>query len=349
VEETSGDRHAPEPEVAAWLADALGDPGPFTLTPIGGGNSNETLLLESPAARRILRHPPPASLSPGAHSMGREHRVLTALAGSGVPAPAPLALADETVPGGPWLAMEMVDGVALTEELPPDYPAGAESVAAVGAAAIDALAALHGVDWRAAGLEGFGHPEGFLERQVGRWRSHFERHQVRELPDFDRVAAWLDANPPAPQAAALIHGDFHLDNCLFARRPPARVAAFIDWEMSTIGDPLLDLGLLLAFWGDERPARPAMPWIQALSRVPGTPPRAALAARYGTATGRPVGALPWYMALAFWKLAAIIESAYAQYERGELDSDYARGLATDVPALLAEAASFAGLAPLPGG
>jgi aminoglycoside phosphotransferase (APT) family kinase protein len=337
------DRRPAAPEVAAWLTAALDDPGPFSLTPIGGGNSNETLLLESPVARRVLRHPPPASLSPGAHSMGREHRVLTAIAGRGVPAPRPLAFADEEVPGGPWLAMELVDGVALTEDLPPDYPPGAESVAAVGAAAIDALAALHGVDWRGAGLEDFGRPEGFLERQVGRWRAHFERHQVRDLPDFERVAAWLEANPPTAQEPALIHGDFHLDNCLFSLRPPAQVTAIIDWEMSTIGDPLLDLGLLLAFWGNERPARPAMPWVQALTRVPGAPPRADLADRYAAASRRSVEALPWYMALAFWKLAAIIESAYAQHLAGELDSDYARGLGFNVPALFAEAASFAGL------
>jgi aminoglycoside phosphotransferase (APT) family kinase protein len=333
----------PAPEVAAWLTAALDDPGPFTLTSIGGGNSNETLLLESPTARRVLRHPPPASLSPGAHSMGREHQVLTAIAGRGVPAPRPLAFAGEEVPGGPWLAMELVDGVALTEELPPAYPPGADSVAAVGAAAIDALAALHRVDWRAAGLDDFGRPEGFLERQVGRWRAHFERHQVRELPDFERVAAWLEANPPAAQAPALIHGDFHLDNCLFSLRPPAEVTAIIDWEMSTIGDPLLDLGLLLAFWGNERPSRPAMPWVQALTRVPGAPARGELADRYAAATDRSVDGLPWYMALAFWKLAAIVEGAYAQHLAGELDSDYARGLAADVPALLAEAAAFAGL------
>jgi aminoglycoside phosphotransferase (APT) family kinase protein len=341
--EGSDPSRPPEPEVAAWLTDSLGDPGPFSLTPVGGGNSNETLLLESPAGRRILRHPPPASLSPGAHSMGRELRVLTAIAGRGVPAPAPLAFADESLPGGPWLAMEMVDGVALTEELPAGYPPGAASVAAVGEAAVDALAALHRVGWRAAGLADFGRPEGFLERQVGRWRAHYERHQVRDLPDFERVAAWLDANPPAPQEPALLHGDFHLDNCLFTPRPPARVAAIVDWEMSTIGDPLLDLGLLLGFWGTERPASPAMPWVQALTRVPGAPPRAALAERYAAATGRSVDALPWYMALAFWKLAAIIESAYAQYLAGELNSAYARSLGVNVPALLAEAAGFAGL------
>ncbi len=161
----------------AWLSAALDDPGPFTLTPIGGGNSNETLLLESPAA--------PAACC-ATHRPPRSRPAPTAWAGSAGPRrdrrprrarPGAARLRRGAVPGGPWLAMEMVDGVSLTEELPPDYRPGAESVAAVGEAAIDALVALHRVDWRAAGLDEFGRPEGFLERQVGRWRAHFERHR----------------------------------------------------------------------------------------------------------------------------------------------------------------------------
>jgi aminoglycoside phosphotransferase (APT) family kinase protein len=156
---------------------------------------------------------------------------------------------------------------------------------------------------------------------------------------------WLQEHRPPDAAPAILHGDFHLDNCLVVHDGRARVAAIIDWEMATIGDPLLDLGLFLAFWGHDRPAQPAMPRIQAVSRLRGAPPREALAACYAEQTGRSVDHIAWYMTLAFWKLATIVEGAYAQHVRGALDSEYARALGDDVPRLLSEAARFAGIAP----
>src|SRR5712691_7251509 len=144
-------------------------------------------------------------------------------------------------------------------------------------------------------------------------------------------APWLEASRPPPQEPGILHGDFHLDNCLFRREPPIAIAGIVDWEISTIGDPLLDLGLLLALWGPDRLDPPAFPHIQAISRLPGSPSREELAARYAERSGRPVEHLAYYMALALWKLAAIVES------------DYARDLEHDVPRLLDEAAVFAGL------
>jgi aminoglycoside phosphotransferase (APT) family kinase protein len=167
--------------------------------------------------------------------------------------------------------------------------------------------------------------------------------QVRSLPRFDAVGDWLEANRPEEIAPAILHGDFHADNCLLSAAEPVRVTAIIDWEMATIGDPLLDLGLLLAFWGSDRPEAPAMPRVQAFSRVDGAPSRGELAARYAERSGRSVAALHWYMALAFFKLAAIVEGAYAQYLDGRLTSSYAQALGDDVPRLLDEAAGFAGL------
>jgi aminoglycoside phosphotransferase (APT) family kinase protein len=332
--------------LTAWLEQALGDPGPFAATRLSGGNSNETLLLESPGARRVLRHPPPATIAPSAHAMDREHRVLSAVAGRGVPAPRALALcADTAVPGAPWLVMEHVEGVPLTTDLPASWRGRPGILEQIGGAAVDALVALHGVDWRDAGLDDFGRPEGFLERQVHRWRAQLERYRVRDLPLFDPVAEWLDAHRAPDAEPALLHGDFHLDNTLsVVEDDRVRVAAIIDWEMATVGDPLLDLGLLLAFWGDERPAFPAMPRVQGVSRAADAPSREALAARYAERSGRSVEHLDWYMALAFWKLAAIVEGAYAHFVRGRLDSRYARELEQDVPRLLAEAAAFCGIA-----
>lgn len=326
-----------------WCDEALGEEF-VGLRRLTGGNSNETSLLETTAGRRILRRPPAAAISASAHSMEREHRILTALEGTAVPAPRPLALCTDTdVLGSQFLVMSFVDGVSLLDTLPPAYPPAAAGARALGEALVDALAALHTAPWHELGLADFGRPDGFLERQVSRWRGQYGSYKVREIAAFDQVADWLEANRPAASEPGVLHGDFHLDNCLVSKEPPARVLAIVDWEMATIGDPLLDLGLALAFWGEERPPHPGFPRIQAVSRVPGSPSRQELADRYARASGRSVEHLPYYLALAFWKLAAIVEGAYAQLLGGRQDTDYARNLEHDVPALLEEAAGFCGL------
>lgn len=332
-----------------WLSARIGLPGPWELRRLAGGNSNETCLLSCGDARYVLRRPPQHVLSPSAHNLEREHRVLTALAGSPVPAPRPVALCDDpTVPMAPFLVMEHVpDAVSVTTELPAAYTDEPHDVAALADDVVDTLAAVHRLDWRAAGLDGFGRPERFLERQVPRWRRQWESIARRPLPMLERVAMWLEDHRPDDAGPALLHGDFHLDNCLVSTRRP-RLLAVIDWEMATIGDPLLDLGLLLAFWGERPVDPPGMPAIQAVSRLPGAPPREALLARYEEATGRRVGNIAYYQCLAFFKLAAIVEAAWSQHLAGELDTPYARGLEYDVPALLDEAAAAAGIATRPG-
>jgi aminoglycoside phosphotransferase (APT) family kinase protein len=329
--------------VVGWLKRSLDDPGPFEATRIGGGNSNETLLVKSPQAQRVLRRPPAISIAPGAHSMQREHTILTALADTDIRVPQVIAFCeDESIAPAPFLVMEKIDGVALTDALPLSYADEPQAIRLVANAVIDELVKLHALDWRSVGLDGFGRPDGFLRRQVGRWRSQYERSKSRELADFDHVARWLESHTPPDRSPALVHGDFHLDNCLMSAQAPVEVAAIIDWEMATVGDPLLDLGLLLAFWGDDRPTPPAIGWVQAVTRAPGAPSRAELAERYATRSGADLDELDWYLALAFWKLAAIVEGAHAQYRAGELSSDYARDLEDDVPRLLAEAAAFTG-------
>lgn len=328
----------------AWLTGTLDDPGPFELRVLSGGNSNETVAVESARGRWILRRPPAASLAPGAHAMERELTILRALESQDVPAPRAVGLLDDAgIPQTPALLMEHVDGVSLTDALPDSYPPQPEAARRIGEAVIDALAALHRVPFADAGLASFGRTEGFLERQVPRWRGQLERYHVRELPHLDELAAWLEANRPQAFVPGVMHGDFHLDNCLLSPRPPIRVVAIVDWEMATVGDPLMDVGLFLAFWGDERPPQPAMPRVQAVSRVPGTPTRAQLAERYAERSGRSIESLPWYCAMAFFKLSMIVESAYAQYLDGRLRTPYAAALEHDVPALLREAAAFAEL------
>lgn len=331
--------------LADWLRDALDDPGPFRLHLLSSGNSNRTMRVTSPTGRSwILRQPAHVVVSTRANSLAREYRVLSALAGTPVPAPSVIAFASEpAVVSAPSLLMELVDGAALTNTWPPGWTAGPDAISAAVLSALDALAALHAVDWRAVGLEGFGRPEGFLDRQVSHWRAQYERNQVRDLPLFEQISSWLEGSKPNEVVPALIHGDFHLDNCLFVSSPSVRLSAVIDWELATIGDPMVDLGLLLGFWGQERLSPPAMPVVQGLSRTPGVPTRQELAQYYAQRTGRSVESLSFYMALGFFKLAAINEGAYANYVSGRTNSEYARGLADDVPRLLAEAAAFAEL------
>lgn len=328
-----------EERIGAWLQREAGLEGPWRSRPLTGGNSNATFLLEGPGGTLVLRRPPAAALSGTAHSMAREHRVLRALSPTGARVPRPVGLCeDPDVIGAPFLVMEHVPGVSVTDTLPDAYAGDGKAAGRLGEELIDALGEIHEVDWRAAGLEDFGKPERFLERQVSRWTRQFESYRTRELPRFAEVGAWLEAHRPPETAPTVIHGDFHLDNSLVALDEP-RLLAVIDWEISTIGDPLLDLGLALAFWGERPLDPPALRQVQAVSRLPGALTREELAQRYEERTGRPVtDRLGYYLALALWKLAAIIEGAYAQYVAGTLTSDYARGLGEDVPRLLEEAA-----------
>lgn len=328
-------------KLQSWLEEALPDRGPFELEPLSGGNSNETLLLTDPEGSFVLRRPPADAIDPSAHSMEREFRIMSALNDQDVPSPEAIGLGVDDN-GGQFLVMEAADGYPLTDHLPDGVDPG-QAAKGIGPALVDALAKLHLVDWQAAGLSDFGRPDGFLARQVPRWSKQYERVQVRDLPRFDQLGKWLEANLPPDQPPAIMHGDFHLDNTMITFGDEVRVSAIIDWEMSTIGDPLMDLGISLAFWGPDRPKEMAMPKVQGVSRLPFTPSRRELAERYAERSGRSVENIDWYMTMAFWKLAAIVEGAYAQYTQGKLDSEYAARLEHDVPALLEEASGFAGL------
>jgi aminoglycoside phosphotransferase (APT) family kinase protein len=337
---------APSPQRAdaalqQWLAERLDGRGPFTIARIAGGNSNETYLLRDDRGPLVLRRPPQHAVDASAHDIFREHRLLSALEPTDAPSVAPIAICeDEEVLGVPFVLVEYVEGDSITDTLPAGSPPPGEAAGEIGFALVDALARLHAVDWRAAGLEGFGRPEGFRERLVPRWRKQLDRVRVRDLPRFDEVGDWLEANRPASYDLAVMHGDFHIDNCLIAFAGPAEVRAIIDWEMATIGDPLVDLGLMLGLWGGEEPAPPWLSGTQAVSRAAGSPSRAELAERYAARSGRDLGQLNWYTALALWKLAAVVEGAYANLVTHGDYRSYTRALKDDVPALVRQAASF---------
>lgn len=327
--------------VARWLEANAGVSGVRILRRLSGGNANLTLRLDSDAGPLVLRTPPENAISSTAHrGIERESRVLRALDGR-ARVPKMVAWCEDTsVIGRPFLVVGHVDGVAITDTLPGAYPDTLETVNRLGESLVDELAVVHSLPWESLGLERFGRPEQFLERQITRWRDTRAAAPVRELPLLAELAGWLLENLPAQGHASLIHGDYHLDNTLsFPDRP--ELAAIIDWELATIGDPLADLALLLMFWGPRQLDPPGFRHIQAITRREGVHSRRALAERWSRATGLPLHDLDFYLCFAFWRLAAIVEGAWELYSAGKVDSDYARGLEYDVPALLEEAAEAA--------
>ncbi|HEU5367034.1 MAG TPA: phosphotransferase family protein, partial [Ktedonobacterales bacterium] len=236
------DEAALERYLAEHLPAAEGADGPLTAERVIAGHSNETFFITRGSQSWVLRRPPLGPLLPTAHDVLREYRVLSALAKTNVPVPQPvLACEDTSVIGAPFYLMERKRGVVIRETLPAfaDTPAVRRDL---GLALVDALASLHSVDWRAAGLEGFGKPEGYLERQVRRWMGQLDGARNREIPELDQVSEWLKEHIPDSPPATIVHGDYRMDNVMFADGLPTQVIAILDWEMSTLGDPLADLG-----------------------------------------------------------------------------------------------------------
>src|SRR5713226_6107019 len=254
-----------------------GEDSPLRVERVFGGHSNETFYIGRGNQEWVLRRPPRGPLLPTAHDVLREYRVLKALNTTSVPTPRViLACDDVSVTGAPFYLMERKYGLVIRDELPP-YASDAAGCAAISKALIDTLAALHTVDWQAVGLGDFGKPEGYLERQVRRWSGQLEKSRQRPLPDLDAVTAWLVAHMPVSGPATIVHGDFRIDNAMYASDRP-EVIAILDWEMATIGDPLADVGYLLSFW--REPADPEPEFASDSWRImeqPGFPSRADIA------------------------------------------------------------------------
>ncbi|MFK8040910.1 phosphotransferase family protein [Congregibacter sp.] len=325
-------------EVIPWLAQELGWSETRFTGALAGGNSNLTWRFASGSESCVVRTFPAETISPTAHrGIEREERVLRAVAGH-VRAPRVLAWCDDlSVLGRPFLVVECIDGTAITDVLPEAYAEDDDAVNRLGCELIDQLAAIHRVPFPSADLEGLGRPESFLQRQLTRWTAVREKTLVRALPELFSLGQWLADNVPPDCEPSLIHGDYHLDNTLASHHKP-EILAVIDWELATVGDPYTDLGLALMLWGNERHADPpAFAHLHAISRRPGVLSRRDLAQRWSELTGRDLAHLDYYMAFSFWRLAAIVEGAYCLYVQGKVDSDYARDLEYNVPALLKEA------------
>jgi aminoglycoside phosphotransferase (APT) family kinase protein len=306
--------------------------GPLAAAPVGEGHSNVTFLVERGAERWVLRRPPRGPLPPSAHDVLREARLLSALRPHGTPVPEVLASCeDPEVIGAPFYLMTYVEGWVLTAELPAALDTAA-APARIAEELVDSLVELHALSPSAEGLDGFGRPDGYLARQLKRFGGLLETNATRRLPDLEQVTEWLGANLPESPPPTVVHGDYRLGNVMFAPREP-RLAAILDWEMATIGDPLADVGYMTATWSASADPANAVSDLSPVTRRPGFPGRDDLARRYAERSGRSVDALDWYQVLALWKAAIFLEGNYKRFVAGTTADPYYAELEQGVPAL----------------
>jgi aminoglycoside phosphotransferase (APT) family kinase protein len=316
--------------------------GEVRATPIGEGHSNVTYLVERGEDEFVLRRPPRPPLPPSAHDVLREARLLRALAGTPARVPAVLAVGDdEAVIGAPFYVMERIEGEVIVASVPAalDTPPQRRLIAEQ---LIDALVEIHGVDWRAAGLDDFGKPTGYLERQLRRFGGLWEHNKTREIPAVESVGRWLADNLPESGPATIVHGDFRLGNTIYGAAAPAHLEAVLDWEMATIGDPLADLGYLCMFWTDsDDPAEGLRGDLGNVTRAEGFPTRSELIARYEERSGRSMSNIRWYTTLALWKSIVFMEGNYKRAIAGTTDDPYLHAFGEGVLELARQAEAVA--------
>ncbi len=302
-------------------------PADLTAMPFAEGHSNVTYWLSTGV---VLRRPPRGPLPPSAHDVLREARLMRALGPTPVRTPRVLAVCDdELVIGAPFYVMEEMHGDVITSAMPAplDNPDQRRLVADE---LVTALVELHDVDWTVLGLDGFGKPTGYLERQLRRFNGLWEHNKTREIPEFEEVGAWLAANMPASPPATIVHGDYRLGNTMIGHGAPARLIAIFDWEMATIGDPLADVGYMMMNWTEAGDPQNAKFNLQRVTAQPGFPTRRELVALYEQRSGRAVAALDWYVALAFWKAVVFMEGNYKRAISGSTDDPYLKSFGDGV-------------------
>jgi aminoglycoside phosphotransferase (APT) family kinase protein len=309
------------PRLEAYLlAHIPGAEGPLVVEQFPHGHSNLTYLLRLGGRELVLRRPPFGNQVKTAHDMGREHRVLSRLCRVYGPAPCPFAYCeDEGVLGAPFYVMERRRGIILRGIATPGVALAPETLPRLGEALIDNLAQLHTLDYRAAGLGDLGKPEGYVARQVKGWAERYRNAQTGVVPDMDRAASWLAENMPTDSGSALIHNDYKFDNLVLDPDDITRIVAVLDWEMATVGDPLMDLGTTLGYWVEAGDPESLKHLVVGPTALPGSLTRRELVDRYFRITGRETPELLFYFAFGLFKIAVIVQQIYARYARGHTD------------------------------
>jgi aminoglycoside phosphotransferase (APT) family kinase protein len=298
-----------------WCATALPEPtGPIRVTQFPSGHSNLTYLLDIGGRKVVLRRPPLGAHVKSGHDMSREYRILSHLHPVWSKAPAAVAFCeDESVIGAPFYLMERVEGVILRHDAPAP---GAGVMRNLCDVFVATFAEIHAVDVAVAGLEGLGHPEGYVKRQIDGWSRRWHDAAIDPAPSIDRTIAWLAKHQPPESGAALIHNDFKFDNLILDPRELSGVKAVLDWEMATIGDPLMDLGSSLAYWAQVGDPPALIGIAGGPTAAPGSLGRAGIADRYARITGRDIGDVVFYYVYGLFKLAVIAQQIYYRYHRG---------------------------------
>ena len=345
---TETDRTDPIPgvhvaPVTAWFeANVAGVVPPLTFDLIAGGRSNLTFRVDDAAgASWVLRRPPMGHVLATAHDMGREHRIIAALAPTAVPVPRAVGICtDPEVNDAPFYVMAHLDGLVLRDagvaaDVTPEVRRRA------GLSIAETLARIHAVDPDAVGLGDLGRKEGYIARQLKRWNEQFEKARTRDEPEVTAAFERLSASIPEQQGATIVHGDYRLDNCML--HPTGDVMAVLDWEICTLGDPLADAGLLFVYWGMANDGgAAALP--NAPTMVEGFMSRESAVERYGQVSGRDLSAIDFYIAFAYWKVACIVEGVYARYLHGAMgqrDPESLSGFVDQVNGAAASAAEYA--------
>lgn len=319
--------------------------GPLEVRQFPTGSSNLTYLIRVDAWRAVLRRPPHGPVPPKAHDMVREAKVLRRLHPVFPLAPDSLAVCqDESVLGAPFQVMEFRDGVVVDSELPEGLEPTREVCRRFARRVLDTLVELHAVDYREAGLDEIGHPEGFLERQTRGWIGRWERaktEDVEDLPEADPLTEWLADHVPESPEPTVIHNDFHLRNLLWDPDDPLRLTAVLDWEMTTVGDPLMDLAVFLSYWRQEDDPGALAEILATVTAMPEFPTRGELMERYARASGRDLSRMEWYLPFAYFKLAVILQQIYARWVHGQTKDPRFSGFGTAVRQIVEHAWTLA--------